>query len=133
MTKVNKELLLKDLSARLPYGVKLDFYTSATNEHIVCTLLGIEPEGDKPIIAKVDCGAFMFQQDHIKPYLRSMSSMKDEELSEYRAACRYHNIKGTVVYEDTYKSLDWLNMKHFDYRGLIEIGLAIEAPKDIYK
>lgn len=52
MTKEEKDLLLRDLSSRLPYRVKLGFYAEATKETYTCTLLGLEPENDKPVIAK---------------------------------------------------------------------------------
>lgn len=81
MINEDKNLLLKDLCARLPYGVKLDFYARATNQHYVSTLLGIEPDGDKPIIAKVEDGAYTLTQDHVKPYLRPMSSMTEKRKS----------------------------------------------------
>ena len=83
----NKSLLIEAICEGLPYGLKLDFYSRATNEHYVCTLLGIEPEGEKPIIAKVDSGAFKFTQDHVKLYLRPMTSMTEQEVDEYKSLC----------------------------------------------
>ena len=65
----------------------------------------------------------------VKPYLRPMSSMTEEEKAEYHSLCdSYYGI-----YFDTVDSIDWLNAHHFDYRGLIEKGLAIEAPEGMYK
>lgn len=140
MTNEEKELLLKDLCARLPYGVKLDFYSAATDEHIVCTLLGIEPEGDKPVIAKVDCGAFMFPQEHIKPYLRPISSMTEKENEELKyvielelQALESEEGHNTVSAATAAFEVDFYNKHHFDYRGLIPMGLALEAPEDMYK
>ena len=133
MIQEYKELLLRDLCARLPYGVKLDFYSRAMNEHLVSILLGIEPNNDdKPIIAKVNNGAYTLGQDHIKPYLRPMSSMTEEEREEYK------HIAPGIVIEDGIRlpninQINWLNAHHFDYRGLIEKGLAIEAPEGMYK
>ena len=54
MEKYLKELLLKDLCARLPYGVKLGFYAPATKQTHICTLLGLEPQEDEPVIAKTE-------------------------------------------------------------------------------
>lgn len=116
-----KNKLIEAICESLPYGLKLDFYSRALNEHIVCTLLGIEPEDEKPIIAKVDCGAFKFTQDHVKPYLRPMSSMTEKETEEYRSLCTNYEF----AYFDNTKSLRWLKQNHFDYLYLIEDGLAI--------
>ena len=57
------------------------------------------------------------------PYLRPMESMMEEEYREF----------GYDVLRYTSREFDWLNKKHFDYRGLIEKDLSIEAPKDLYK
>lgn len=129
MTNEDKNLLLKDLCARLPYGVKLDFYARATNQHYVSTLLGIEPDGDKPIIAKVEDGAYTLTQDHVKPYLRPMSSMTEKESQEYYELT-YIEEKRYILSSLLVEITDWLNAHHFDYRGLIEKGLAIAVTKE---
>ena len=159
MTKEEKELVIIDLSGRLKHGVKLDFYARATRQHYVCTLLGIEPDGDRPIIAKTDDGAFTFTQDHVKPYLRKMSSMTEEEKQELERLIDEklngntdqeddewtpwvlhdttgirNSVGGERFYFDEMSFIyDWLNAHHFDYRGLIEKGLALEAPEGMYK
>lgn len=122
----NKSLLIEAICEGLPYGLKLDFYSKATNEHYVCTLLGIEPEGEKPIIAKVDSGAFKFTQDHVKPYLRPMMSMTEQEVDEYKSLCTNYEF----AYFDNPKSLRWLKQNRFDYLGLIEYDLAIAVTKE---
>lgn len=136
MTQEEKKLLIQDLSARLPYEVKLNFYSQGANENIVCTLLGIAPHDDKPIIAKTNQGCFCFTQDHIKPYLRPMSSMSDKEYEEYRkrrdldtldsAESLKQKAVGKRHISSWYRGTDWLLEHHFDFRGLIEKGLAIE-------
>lgn len=114
MTQEDKELLLRDLCARLPYGVKI---------HIGKTQR-IEVFGD----INLRIGAINNTYADIKPYLFPLSSMTEEQDVEYDATF------ATIVYEDgrkdfvmTYKSFDWLNKNHFDYRGLIEKGLAIDC------
>ncbi|MBQ1571521.1 MAG: hypothetical protein IIZ78_10385 [Clostridiales bacterium] len=57
---------------------------------------------------------------HCKPYLRPMTSMTNEEVAEYEALTSIDD------------QIDYLNAHHFDYRGLIEIGLAVEAPAGLY-
>lgn len=143
MTQNEKELLLKDLSARLSYGVKLGFYASATKQTYTCTLLGLEPQADEPVIAKTDNGSFYMMADNVKPYLFPMSSMTGEQRKELRKVggyesreedCGYHsetfyyNMVGheNVFFPDA-DDIDWLNAHHFDYRGLIERGLAIDC------
>lgn len=128
MTQENKELLMKDLSARLPYGVKLGFYASATNQTYECVLLGIEPDDDEPVIAKTDAGCFYMLADNVKPYLFPLSSMTEEQTQELESLMEIITIPvwGEIL-SPTPEYYDWLNKNHFDYRGLIEKGLAIDA------
>lgn len=109
MTQEQKELLMKDLCGRLPWGVK------TSNGH---GTLKLSPRTD--VIYVVNNG-------HI-PYLRPMSSMTEEEKKELGAiSCECDSIHKWSVF---YKSQDWLNKNMFDYRGLIEMGLALPATKD---
>ena len=66
---------------------------------------------------------------YIKPYLRSMSSMTEEEVDEFTQFDVYAN--GEYIMPN-YEVIDWLNAHHFDYRGLIKKDLALEAPKGMY-
>lgn len=122
MTQDEKSILLKDLCARLPYGVRVNIKTkkssyTATVCEITRNYICIEGGGDK-----------YFSHGTYKPYLRPMSSMTEEEKKEYHKLCdNYYDI-----YFDSIGSIDWLNAHYFDYRGLIEKGLAIEAPEDMY-
>ena len=68
-----------------------------------------------------------FPVEHVKPYLRPMSSMTVEERFEYNGFDGY-----IFSDEDVIIKIDWLNKHHFDYRGLIKKGLAIEAPENMY-
>lgn len=110
MTQEEKQLLLVDLCARLPYGVVVS---------------------KKPINESFTWQELQdFQYGKIyKPYLRPMSSMTEEEHIKLKAV--YDN--GSNGLFDEYSHIDWLNANHFDYRGLIERGLALEAPEDMYK
>lgn len=120
MTQEEKQLLLKDLCARLPYGVKL---LCANGE--VVTLV------NPPITIQDDCWNF-------KPYLRPMSNMTEEEIDNLSEFHIWNN--GEEIFPDCNCRLDniidaieWLNAHHFDYRGLIEKGLALEAKEGMYK
>ena len=120
MTQEEKQLLLKDLCARLSYGVKI------IDEPAHCL-------GELFLISTTDMVEYETETDtgmqtiyNIKPYLRPMSSMTEEEKEEYDKTFDWdYSIQGTPF--------DWLNAHHFDYRNLIEKGLALEATKDMYK
>ena len=129
MTQEDKEILFKDLCARLPYGVKInetiqgDFTViGLTTERVFTTC---ETEGchnDFPI----EC---------VKPYLLPLSSMTEEQKREYHMLLTdvptYEYEGGDIVTVidtyDNWMSIDYLNANHFDYRYLIEDGLAIDA------
>ena len=122
MNQEDKELLLKDLCARLPYKVKVneaihgDFtLIGLTNERVFTTC---EIEGchnDFPI-------------ENIKPYLFPMSSMTEEEQRTLDSMCNdvemMRRLSGLKMFD---KAFDWLDKNGFDYRGLIPKGLAIDA------
>ena len=118
MTQENKDLLFKDLCARLPYGVKASYYGAEeeceTWDEIECVTLD----------GYVDIGQYSLPIERIKPYLFPLSSMTKEQENEYQY------ITERWMYDPSYSisdSTDWLNKNHFDYRGLIEKGLAIDA------
>jgi len=122
-----KELLVKDLSSRLPYGVICKCYHEEFNA-----------DDEEPFALVYDeklsmkngsfIGSFNYKIDKIRPYLRPMSSITEKEQKEYR------NINCCLIKGcEAWNEVDWLNAHHFDYRGLIEKGLALEAPKGMYK
>lgn len=114
MTNEEKQLLFKDLCVRLPYG---------TIVHISNPAYSVSVD-EKLTIWTVDNILFT----NVKPYLRTMSSMTEEEENEYNSLNAYEG----GVFPHTEEAFDWLNAHHFDYRGLIEKGLALEAPEDMY-
>ena len=126
MTQEDKQLLLKDLCARLPYGVKVEsvFINTDTKKRKSC---GIEVF-DATCILMIRDGFGEF-----KPYLFPLSSMTEKQKKEYQYITeRWMNDPSysIIIISD---SIDWLNENHFDYRGLIEKGLAIDATgTDIY-
>lgn len=153
MTNEQKQLLIKDLCARLPYGVKISYvYTDGK----IC--------GEPITLTQID---YKFNVEEVKPYLRPMSSMTDEELKELVNLCltklypysREFVIKETeyvldscwyvqIFYKDnngkeyssnlyvgrcsSIEEIDYLNAHHFDYRGLIPMGLALPAADGMY-
>jgi hypothetical protein len=137
----DKELLLIDLCARLPYGVK-------------CQIKGeedFEPLKLKSFIQGKGFCAFDFyikenssltfkELDEFKPYLFPLSSMTEEQREEFlniQTEERQILLNALIEYKSgkydkipiiaPYKQIEWLNKNHFDYRGLIEKGLAIDA------
>lgn len=117
MTQNDKELLLEDLCARLPYGIK--FLRESWNYEWDQELSVIE------VLEDIDKDGYInktkvYSVEDIKPYLFPLSSMTEEQKKEwlYTLSSDYHI---------TYDTVDWLNKNHFDYRGLIPIGLAIDA------
>ena len=123
MTQEEKQLLLKDLCARLPYGVYVDAYSWQKDTPKLLVECVPEYVGEE-IVVKGLAGRHSIKE--IKPYLRSMSSMTEEEKGEY-----FNSYDWEYFEEGT--PFDWLNEHHFDYRGLIEKGLALEAPEGMYK
>lgn len=137
MIQEDKDLLFKDLCARLPYGIKCIVTKSRTEEG---------QKGDVGRIVRVclegvDCidnTVFFSEFGNFKPYLFPLSSMTEEQQKEANIfddmdmdilsenLGRNHRNK-TNIPTATYNYIDWLNKNHFDYRGLIEKGLAIDA------
>ena len=128
MTKEEKQILLHDLCARLPYGVIClvefsdDRKYAAKLTSVSVTNLGFGSSG----VAYLHC---------CKPYLRPMSSMTEEENEEWIKASnmKFDMEDGFVDVYDAHLSIDYLNSHHIDYRGLIPMGLALKAPEDMYK
>lgn len=133
MTQEEKQLVLKDCAARVPYGLMVDFYCneSRRKSYFVTNLIGIEV--DDAIIRDVENNGArirvdMFSRDcNIKPYLRPLSAMTAtereyiEELSEFKCTP-----------DKAMQKIDFYNSHRLDYRGLIKKGLALEAPEGMY-
>ena len=129
----DKDLLLKDLCARLPYYPKCE---------MVDELRVINNEKEPSYIGVLfpkHIELFSYHNNFtIKPYLRPMSSMTEKEEKEYhhlcykeeREECNFGVWTIKIYYHDTIDSIDYLNSIHVDYRDLIPKGLAIEVTKE---
>ena len=132
MTQEDKELLMKDLCARLPYSTRIHITHPSNNDAEL---------DDWLTIGTIDNLSWF---GSVKPYLRPMSSMTEEEEDKWLSYIinpllesvnnpQTKSSEFLLKAKSGYDSIDWLNALHFDYRGLIEKGLAIEAPEDMYK
>ncbi len=136
MTQEDKNLLLQDLCGRLPYGVVIQekclehdetFLPCAEDNKVV----NIDVHEDLVITS----GGSRYYIEDIKPYLFPLSSMTEEQKRKYNSLRNfvptYHYEYGDIVEDtelyDNWESIDYLIANHFDYRGLIEMGLAIDA------
>lgn len=130
MTREEKEWLLKDLCARLPYGV---ICNSSAGNYKLLGIDGYDIHLDSPVYDVGD-GYFDFMYEKVIPYLRPMSSMTQEEIEKYRQLCETDdgNFTGEPLYFNTCESFDYLNSIHVDYRNFIQRGLALEAPEGMY-
>ena len=113
-----KDLLLRDLCARLPYGVKVKLGDNPNIFDLEYRIKFAVMYGDSDKLEDI------LDIINIKPYLFPLSSMTEKQKKEYQY------ITERWMYDPSYSisdSTDWLNKNHFDYRGLIEKGLAIDA------
>ena len=126
MTQTEKELLMNDLSCRIPYGVIVN-----VNGISNVKLTSVSWYGE---VGVDDGSTYLYPISEVKPYLFPMSSMTDAEKEEY---CQLqqrviYNSKGPVN-EDVTKYINWCYKKHLDINNLIPIGLAIDATGlDVY-
>ena len=127
MIQEDKDLLFKDLCARLPYGTKCIVTKSRTEEG---------QKGDIGRIARVclegvDCidnTVFFSEFGNFKPYLFPLSSMTEEQRQELESLMEVTTVPAWgEILSPTTEYYDWLNKNHFDYRGLIKMGIAIDA------
>ena len=123
MNAEEKQLLIKDLCGRLPYSV-----------------WGLHRGEDLLLYVMDNSGAYMvlgydawfdLKTVPFKPYLRPMSSMTEEEENDLTSIAVLGGYNSSVF--NSFVVVDWLNAHHFDYRGLIKKGLALEAPEGMYK
>ena len=143
MTQEDKELLIKDLSARLPYGVKAyvkNWSNFKTYEDVYVVKSTFPSLNEVHVQSKTGSLDVLigYYDYEFKPYLFPLSSMTEEQYDKFIIVSGwdgdYEDIKrgklscvGYIGIDYIYDTIDWLNAHHFDYRGLIEKGLAIDA------
>ena len=129
MTQEEKDLLLKDLCARLPYSIMCNHYN---RNEIIANI------SDKGFYQPMSRDGWHIIEE-IKPYLRPMSSMTEEEYNKYELTFDnvvvYSGHNNNNIYSEhrpTYETFDYLDSIHVDYRDLIPKGLALPAPEGMY-
>ena len=140
MTLENKELLLKDICARLPYGPMLNIiYNEFTNESFNARISTVDYCGEIKVRYGYEEYEQVYSLEQIKPYLFPLSSMTEEQKIEIRYLCdgteifddggwmSYISILGSFNFEINLSVVDWLYKNHIDIYGLIPKGLAIDA------
>ena len=131
MTTEDRELVLNELCARFPYTVYV--YMNDKIFRIVEILMGKRNDvmftlsnGEKTYVG--------IDAERLKPCLKKIKSMTPEEKEEYNQTLNVlEDGLGTKLTYTTHYALDWLNEHHYDFRNLIEKGLAVEAPERLYR
>ena len=119
----DKDLLLRDLSARVPFGVMCEV-SNIVNHPVKLAATYIN--GD------VVFGVFKIEVEKVKPYLFPLTSMTKDQIEEYHSYC-YIIFDQKIIYLDSIKSINWLIEHHFDVNDLISRNLAIDATsRNIY-
>ena len=119
MTKEDKELLLKDLCGRLPYGVKVEIthWRNRDKGMIDSKILRFPLDINKASV-------LIKPTSDVRPYLFPLSSMTEDQKREFIDTCTFLR---DSTFGWTERTFDWCNKNHFDYRDLIPTGLALNA------
>lgn len=152
MTQEDKDLVLKDMCSRVPYGLRLWIKTYEgkpdhfINSHNILSSVNYTRASSPQIsinggLYDIEGPEYSCGEQYIKPYLRPMSSMTEDERKEFVATQHEEVIEQyphsaapseIKILSYTTKTFDWLNANHFDYHGLILKGLALKAPEGMY-
>ena len=155
MTQEDKELVFKDICARLPYGVHILVHDTFEYSTVPFQKAYLKACDTSELIDSISLNLRYNSKDklfnriikehkdylEIKPCLFPLSSMTEEQKKEYNTLQTdvltyqygYGEMVPSIELYDNWRSIDYLNANHFDYRGLIEKGLAIDATgTDIY-
>ena len=132
MTEKEKDLLIGDLCARLPYEVKVQYKDDIFTIDYISGIYE-EIKLDTPDRYTIDIS-------EVKPYLFPMSSMTKEQLFEVQEILGKNEIeigdgflhiidseRNTITYLEILALLEWFYKNHFDVNNLIHMGLAIDA------
>ena len=144
MTTEDKQILIQDLCARLPYGVKIKYHYKREN-NVIDEVRELNFSDVETLKYNNEYPQDDWCEISWKPYLRPMSSMTEEEWGKMRGCCNAILMRDKRIcieksrfgsfseLQDAYTTIDYLNAHHFDYRGMIEKGLALPAPEGMYQ
>lgn len=118
MTKEDKDLLLKDIYARIPYGVE------GCCEGTTLRTTPLHWYAEYEVGYSID---YMIIKSGWRPYLFPLSSMTEEQKTELMELMYKVDTPFGAIFSENIDYFDWLNKNHFDYRGLIEKSLALDA------
>ena len=135
MTQKDKELLFRDLCARILYNVKC--YNSKYRPDLAEEIICITVNYNHPC---VQLGTYLYKLEQVKPYLFPLSSITREQIFEVQEILGKNEIeiedgflsiidssRNTITYLEILALLNWFYKNHFDINGLIPMGLAIDA------
>ena len=144
MNKENKDLLLRDLCGRVPYGVKISVQSWDEREMEYVDRIDVlySVNGDEYIKSVNE--DYDFSLEDIKPYLFPLSSISEDQKYDFYCRfiendCNFDDFKKFYLYNGMWRRklltslydieaiIEWFHKNHIDYRGLIEKGLAIDA------
>lgn len=114
MTEQDKQLLLKDICSRLPYGVKVRRYVYTSPNSLIESVELFNSDWLKELYMK---------EADFNPYLFPISSMS----SKQKAELTHLSEESNSLFDQVLVEIDFYNKYHFDYRGLIEKSIAIDA------
>lgn len=125
MTEDNRKLLMADLCARLPYGVKTDadVWDEESMEYHTDALKVYSVNADGYVRADAGDEEIELYIDEVKPYLRSVENLPDDEVEQLNELWAH----------DAEEALEFVHSRHIDVRDLIGKGLAAEAPEGMYQ
>ena len=126
MTDEEKQILFKDLCTRIPYKPLISIPKFSKTPVVLKGIKMIDNDYSDFQIYAEGIGDLFINANEIKPYLRPMESMIDIEEDDYKDTLEYDKGYYYSISTPTIKTIDWLNGNHFDYRKLIEKGLALE-------
>ena len=157
---MDKKTLIREFCSRLPYGVMVCITEDSTGEEYTCRLVGLDDVYNETYGVLITDIALFGINNEVKLYLRPLSSMTEEEIIDFEEKTKFNYYPGHVIYkdipafdndctefstgpdtdhnyrqikpEDIIVCINWLESHHFDYNGLIEKGLALEAPEGMY-
>ena len=152
MTQEDKQLLFIDLCFKFPYGIKFPYHKEEDCNHRECDCIAtIDTITEETVEFTYDENGrirdWSCLLSEVKPFLRPLSSMTEEERKEINKSYNFSDLGNiTIRYhmegwwdndiecnlKDYLYLINWLNKHHFDYQGLIEKGLALEAPEGMY-